>query len=71
MLQRMLVFLAGVLCGIALGAVLAALLTPDSGEALRQQSREWMDKTVQDSLEAAETRRDELKAELTAKTTTL
>lgn len=68
MLQRIFTFLAGVLCGAAIGAFLALLLTPDSGSALREQSRQWMDKTVQDSLKAAETRRQELKAELAAKT---
>ncbi len=59
-------FLAGAMCGAIVGAVAALLLAPASGIELRQNVRTRVDELVAEGRQAAEERRAELEAQLTA-----
>ena len=68
MFQRITTFFTGVLCGAAAGAVVAYFLTPDSGQMLRQRSRQHFQQILLESAQAAAIRREELRAQLSRKT---
>lgn len=67
MLRRMTIFMAGLCCGVAVGAVITLLLTPDSGQNLRLQSRQLVQNLLQESTRAAEERRQQLRTQLAQK----
>ncbi|MCA9921497.1 MAG: YtxH domain-containing protein [Anaerolineales bacterium] len=61
-MRRMFSFLAGALCGALVGAVLALLLTPASGENLRSGAKaRW-----EEAMEEAQRAREETKVRLNA-----
>ena len=63
-MKKFLSFMSGVIMGGLVGATIALLLAPHSGETLRGQIRERL-ATLQDELtEAASTRRTELEKQL-------
>jgi gas vesicle protein len=57
-------FLSGVILGAGVGATLAILLTPNSGEALRSQVKNSFQQLQDEMKQAAETRRGELEQQL-------
>lgn len=59
-MQKTLSFLAGIFCGLIVGAVAALLLAPESGTDLRAQTREWLDNAMAEARQAAATKRTEL-----------
>ncbi|MEI7987937.1 MAG: YtxH domain-containing protein [Chloroflexota bacterium] len=59
-------FLVGFISGAMIGAVLATLLAPASGEELRSQFKERAVNLQSEVSQAASQRRDELKAQLDA-----
>ena len=59
-------FLVGFISGAMIGAVLATLLAPASGEELRLQFKERAVNLQSEVSQAASQRRDELKAQLDA-----
>lgn len=63
-MRRFMSFLAGSMCGALLGAVLALLLAPYSGEDLRQRTRDKLTGLREDIREAYDARREQLEAEL-------
>ncbi len=65
-MRRILMFLAGTVCGGLVGAVAALLLAPASGEQLRSQLRERYQGLVEDVRQAYQARRAQLEAELEA-----
>ncbi|MCZ2127578.1 MAG: YtxH domain-containing protein [Anaerolineales bacterium] len=65
-MRRMFGFLIGVFTGSLLGAVLALLLAPDSGEDLRGQLRERGQLFLSDVRQTADARRIELRGRLAA-----
>jgi gas vesicle protein len=65
-MRRFTSFLAGSMCGALLGAVLALLLAPYSGEDLRLRTRERLMGLRDDVREAYDARREQLEAELDA-----
>jgi len=69
MLQRIKTFYAGLLCGAFAGAVVTFILTPSSGQRLREQSRQHLQSLMLDSARAAEARREELRDQLASMTT--
>ena len=65
-MRRLMMWLAGSMCGALVGAVTALLLAPASGEELRGRVRQRV-QTIQDDVrQAYETRRTQLEAELAA-----
>jgi gas vesicle protein len=63
-MRRFMSFLAGSMCGALLGAVLAILLAPYSGEDLRQRARDRLMGLRDELHDAYEARREQLEAEL-------
>ena len=63
-MRRFTSYLAGSLCGALLGAVLALLLTPYSGDDLRQLTWDKLGGFRDDVREAYASRREQLEAEL-------
>ncbi len=59
-MQRTLSMLAGIFCGLIVGAVAALLLAPESGAELRTQTREWLDGALEEARQAARARSVEL-----------
>ncbi|HLA42590.1 MAG TPA: hypothetical protein VJZ27_04095 [Aggregatilineales bacterium] len=68
MIQRITTFFTGVFCGAAAGAIVALILTPDSGQKLRQRSRQHFQQILLESARAAQIRREELRTQLGSKT---
>jgi gas vesicle protein len=68
MLQRIKTFYAGLLCGAFTGAIVTLILTPSSGQKLREQSRQHLQSLMLDSSRAAEARREELREQLASMT---
>lgn len=64
MLRRISTFATGVICGAAVGAIVAIIATPKSGD---ERQADWQ-RLLTRSAEAADERRESLKAELAAKT---
>ncbi len=65
-MQRMLSLLAGIFCGLIVGAVAALLLAPESGTELRTQTREWLTGAVEEARQAAQAKRVELNEQFEA-----
>lgn len=63
-MRRMFGFLIGILTGGLVGAVVALLLAPESGETLRSQLRERGQVFVNDIRHSADARRIELRNRL-------
>jgi gas vesicle protein len=63
-MRRLMMLLAGSMCGALVGAVAALLLTPASGRELQLQVRTRFDTLRQDVREAYDARREQLEAEL-------
>jgi gas vesicle protein len=59
-------FLAGLLFGALIGAAIALLLAPMSGERLREEAQARAEKTVDDVRATIEGERERLQAELDA-----
>ena len=68
MLQKLKSFSIGLIFGAGLGAISALLFTPDSGANLRQKSRHHFQDVLLESAKAAQTRRQELRDQLTQMT---
>lgn len=62
-MNKLFSFLAGSMCGALVGAVTALLLTPASGEELRNNAAARWDMAVQDARLAMEERRVELETQ--------
>ena len=65
-MQRVLSFLSGVLTGALVGAAVALLFAPESGEEVRFQIQERSIRLKDDIKAVADTRRAELERELAA-----
>lgn len=65
-MKGMLSFLAGMLCGAAVGSVTALLLTPAAGRDLQGRARTQLDALVEQARGAAAARRAQLQAQLEA-----
>ena len=65
-MQRVLSFLSGVLTGALVGAAVALLFAPQSGEEVRLQIQERSIRLKDDIKAVADTRRAELERELAA-----
>jgi gas vesicle protein len=65
-MQRVLSFLSGVLTGALVGAAVALLFAPESGEEVRLQIQERSIRLKDDIKAVADTRRAELERELEA-----
>lgn len=63
-MRGMLSFLSGVALGLVVGASLAILFAPTTGEDLRKQMQERADRIQIEVKQAAETRRQELEQQL-------
>ncbi len=63
-MRRFALFVIGSLAGGVLGAFLAFLFTPDSGQNLRNQAREQFDDMMDEARIAAEIRRQEMERQL-------
>lgn len=65
-MRRLMMWLAGSMCGALVGAVTALLLAPASGDELRGRVRQRYLSLQDDVRQAYETRRAQLEAELAA-----
>jgi len=63
-MRGVLSFLSGVALGLVVGASLAILLAPTSGEELRKQMQERADRIQLEVRQAADARRQELEQQL-------
>jgi gas vesicle protein len=68
-MRRVTFFFLGALSGGVLGAILALLFTPHSGDAMRREARLTYDELIEEAQLAAQTRRLELERQLTELTT--
>lgn len=64
-MKKFLSFFAGTIMGALVGATLALLLTPDSGETLREQIRERFLSLQDELVQVANERKLELEEQLT------
>ena len=62
-MNKFLALMGGLLSGAIVGAVTALLLTPSSGNDLKQQARQRYNDMLDEGRKAAETRRAEVVAE--------
>lgn len=62
-MNRVLSFSAGAICGALLGGVLVLLLTPASGEDLKQMAQDRWQLALDEGRQAMEARRRELEAQ--------
>jgi gas vesicle protein len=65
-MRRTIDFLIGVVLGAAVGSAIALLLTPESGEQLRQTVRERTQELVDEGRRAAAAQREDMRAQLEA-----
>lgn len=63
-MRKVLVFGAGLLAGAIIGAGVSLLLTPASGDDLREGTKERYKRILEESAKAAADRRAQLEAEL-------
>ncbi len=68
-MRKLLIFTAGILTGSTIGAAVAILLAPASGDDMRNEARERFRQLLDESARAAAERRVELEAELAQLTT--
>jgi gas vesicle protein len=57
-------FAGGILCGVVIGAAVALVLAPASGETMREDAQSRFDSMMVEARLASERRRRELEAEL-------
>ncbi len=62
-MNKMFSFLAGALCGALMGSVLALLLAPSSGEALRVGAQSRWDEAMNEAKSAREETKKRLEAQ--------
>ncbi len=67
-MRKLMFFVGGILCGVAIGAALALLLAPASGDAMRSDAQHRFDNMMSEARLASERRRRELEAQLTEMT---
>lgn len=63
-MSRVFAFLTGAIMGAAVGAAVALLLTPASGDELQEQTRDWFETLWSDARRAADDKRLELEQQL-------
>jgi gas vesicle protein len=63
-MRRLMFFAGGVLCGAMIGVTVALLLTPSSGDAIREDAKNRVDDMLSEARRASEQRRRELEAQL-------
>ena len=63
-MRRLTMFIAGSICGAAIGAIAALLLAPTSGEELRGMAKDRAESIRDEIIEAYESRTAQLEAEL-------
>jgi gas vesicle protein len=63
-MRKLLLFGAGLLCGAIIGAGVSLLLTPASGDDMREGARQRYRRILEESVRAAAERRAQLEAEL-------
>ena len=63
-MRRLMFFAGGVLCGAVIGAAVVLLLTPSSGDAMRDDARHRFDDMLSEAKRASEQRRRELEEQL-------
>lgn len=67
MWQRVKTLMIGFVVGAGLGAVTSLLLAPDSGDGLRNKAKSEYKRLLTESAQAADLRREELRAKLAEK----
>ncbi len=65
-MRRLMFFIGGLALGALVGAVLVLLLTPSSGQSVRNEARNRLEDAMNEAQLAAEKRRKELELELAA-----
>jgi hypothetical protein len=60
LMMRVLNFVAGLIIGVIIGAMLILLITPQSGQDLQQRFKDWLDSVMNEGRKAFEARRVEL-----------
>lgn len=68
-MRRLMFFTGGVLCGVMIGAAVALLLAPASGDSMREDARRRFDGMMVEAQLAADKRRRELETQLAEMTT--
>lgn len=68
-MRRLMFFTGGVLCGVMIGAAVALLLAPASGDSMREDARRRFDEMMVEAQLAADKRRRELETQLAEMTT--
>lgn len=68
-MRRLMFFTGGVLCGVVIGAAVALLLAPASGDSMRDDARRRFDEMMVEAQLAADKRRRELETQLAEMTT--
>ena len=63
-MRKAIMFASGIFAGVLVGGVAALLLTPESGESVRNRVREITESLVEDGKKAASARRAELQQQL-------
>ena len=63
-MRRLMFFAGGLVCGALIGATVVLLLTPASGDAIRDDTRERVNGAMSEARLAAERKRQEMEAEL-------
>jgi gas vesicle protein len=69
-MRRLMFFAGGLVCGALIGATIVLLLTPASGDAIRDDTRERVNDAMSEAHVASERRRQEMEAELARMTST-
>ena len=68
-MRKILMFAIGGLCGVTIGAMTALMLSPLSGEAMREEAQTRFDEMLMDAQAAATARQVALEAEYAELTT--
>ncbi|HVO42297.1 MAG TPA: YtxH domain-containing protein [Aggregatilineales bacterium] len=68
-MRKIMFFVIGALLGVLLGATIALLLTPKSGDAMRDDARRRFDGMLDDARQAADAKQHQLETELAQMTT--
>ena len=69
-MRRLMFFAGGLVCGALIGVTVVLLLTPASGEAIREDTRERVNGAMSEAQMAAAKKRQEMEAELARMTST-
>ena len=68
-MRKVLMFVIGTLSGVAIGVAVALMISPLSGEAMREEARLQFDEMLAEAQRAADVKRVELEAEYADLTT--